>query len=79
MATMTADDHPMVPVRERPTRAEIFHDLRKGAGQVADVLALLVTAAASIFAGYSRALRSVCAVQGNTDQQHRAAHRRMGL
>jgi hypothetical protein len=51
MATMTQDDHPVAPVRERPTRAEIVHDLRKGAGQVADLLAVVVTAAASIFAG----------------------------
>ncbi len=35
----------------RPTRAEIIRDLRTGAGQVANVLAIVITAAAAIFAG----------------------------
>jgi hypothetical protein len=51
MATMTQDDHPVATGRERPSREEILHDLRKGAGKVADAMAVVVTAAAGIFAG----------------------------
>jgi hypothetical protein len=51
MATMTEDDRPVTSGRQRPSRGEIVHDLRKGAGQVADVLAVVVTVAAGIFAG----------------------------
>ena len=38
------------PARQRPTRAEIVRDLRTGAGQVANLLAVIVTAAAAILA-----------------------------
>jgi hypothetical protein len=51
MTTMTQDDRPVTPGRQRASRVEIVHDLRKGAGQVADILAVVVTAAAGIFAG----------------------------
>ena len=37
-------------VRQRPTRTEIVRDMRKGAGQVANLLAVAVTAVAGIFA-----------------------------
>jgi cobalamin synthase len=51
MASVTHHDADTPPVRQRPTRAEIIRDLRTGAGQVANVLAIVVTAAAAIFAG----------------------------
>jgi hypothetical protein len=51
MATIARDEHPVGAGRQRPTGAEIIHDLRKGAGKVADILAVVVTAAASVFAG----------------------------
>jgi cobalamin synthase len=51
MATMTRDEVDSPPARQRPTRAEIFRDLRTGAGRVANVLAVAVTAAAAILAG----------------------------
>ncbi len=38
------------PSRQRPTRAEIIRDLRTGAGQVGNLLAVVVTAAAAILA-----------------------------
>lgn len=37
-------------VQQRPSRSDILRDMRKGAGQVANVLAAVVTAAAGIFA-----------------------------
>jgi cobalamin synthase len=50
MATVAeADDH-VTPVRERPSRSEILRDLRKGAGLVATALAVVITAAAALFA-----------------------------
>jgi hypothetical protein len=47
---MTQDDRPVAPRRQRPSRAEIVHDLRKGMGQAAGVLAVVVSVAAGIFA-----------------------------
>lgn len=49
-ATMTQTDRETTPARQRPTRAEVLRDLRKGAGRVANILAIVVTAAATIFA-----------------------------
>jgi cobalamin synthase len=49
MVTMAQDDSPMA-ARPRPSRAEIIHDLRKGAGAVANTLAIIITAAAGVFA-----------------------------
>ena len=40
----------MTPVRQRPSRAEVLRDMRKGAGHVATTLAVIVTAAAALFA-----------------------------
>ena len=56
MATMTrhgvnSPKADSAPARQRPTRAEIIRDLRTGAGQVGNVLAVIVTAAAAILAG----------------------------
>jgi cobalamin synthase len=51
MAAMTQHEVESPPARQRPTRAEIIRDLRTGAGQVANVLAVIVTAAAAILAG----------------------------
>jgi hypothetical protein len=51
MATMTHDELPVNPARQRPSSEEILHDLRKGAGKVADAMAVVVTAAAGIFVG----------------------------
>ena len=51
MAAMTQNEVESPPARQRPTRAEIIRDLRTGAGQVANVLAVIVTAAAAILAG----------------------------
>jgi cobalamin synthase len=51
MAAVTHHDADAAPQRHRPTRAEIVRDMRTGAGQVANVLAIVITAAAAIFAG----------------------------
>ena len=48
---MTQNEVESPPARQRPTRAEIIRDLRTGAGQVANVLAVIVTDAAAILAG----------------------------
>jgi cobalamin synthase len=50
MATMTQDDRPLAPERQRPSSEEILRDLRKGAGTVANTLAVIVTAAVALFA-----------------------------
>jgi cobalamin synthase len=55
MATMTrhgvdSQDVDSPSPRQRPTRAEIIRDLRSGAGRVANVLAVIVTAAAAALA-----------------------------
>jgi cobalamin synthase len=48
-----AHDHgdTTVSAPRRPTRAEVIRDLRRGAGLVANALAVVVTAAAAILAG----------------------------
>jgi cobalamin synthase len=51
MAAATHHDADVAPERQRPTRTEIIRDLRTGAGRVANVLAVVITAAAAIFAG----------------------------
>jgi cobalamin synthase len=51
MAAVTHHDADAAPERQRPTRTEIVRDLRTGAGRVANVLAVVITAAAAIFAG----------------------------
>jgi hypothetical protein len=50
LATSTPAEGETMTVRQRPSRSEILRDMRKGAGQVANVLAIVVTAAAGIFA-----------------------------
>ena len=58
MATTTKDDAEapettqttQTTQRQRPNRIEIMADMRKGAGQVANILAVVVTVAASVFA-----------------------------
>jgi cobalamin synthase len=50
MATNAEAGEPMTPTRHRPPRAEILRDLRKGASHVAKALAVIVTAAAALFA-----------------------------
>ncbi len=54
MATMTKDDADAPETthtqRQRPSRTEVLADMRKGAGQVASILAVVVTVAASVFA-----------------------------
>lgn len=51
MAAVTHHEVDSPPARQRPTRAEIFRDLRTGAGRVGNALAVLVTVAAAILAG----------------------------
>jgi hypothetical protein len=51
MAAVTHHEVDSPTERRRPTRAEVIRDLRTGAGQVGNVLAIIVTAAAAIFAG----------------------------
>jgi cobalamin synthase len=51
MAAVTHHEVDSPPARQRPTRAEIIRDLRTGAGQVGNALAVLVTVAAAILAG----------------------------
>ncbi len=46
---MAQDESPMAG-RQRPSGAEIIHDMRKGAGHVANTLAVIVTAAVGVFA-----------------------------
>ena len=49
---MTTQNDRETPVaRHRPTRSEVLRDMRKGAGRVANILAIVVTTAAAIFAG----------------------------
>jgi cobalamin synthase len=48
---MTRHDADATHERQRPTRAEIFRDLRTGAGRVANALAVVVTVAAAVLAG----------------------------
>ena len=50
LAASTQTEGEAATLRQRPSRSEILRDMRKGAGQVADVLAIVVTAAAGIFA-----------------------------
>jgi cobalamin synthase len=50
MAAVTHHEVDSPTERQRPTRAEIIRDLRTGAGQVGNLLAVIVTAAAAIFA-----------------------------
>ena len=51
MAAVTHHEVDSPPERRRPTRAEIVRDLRTGAGQVGNALAVVVTVAAAILAG----------------------------
>ncbi len=51
MAAVTQKEVDTPPARQRPSRAEIIRDLRTGAGQVGNALAIIITAAAAIFAG----------------------------
>jgi hypothetical protein len=49
MVTVARDDSPTA-TRQRPSRSEIIRDMRKGAGHVANTLAIIVTAVVGIFA-----------------------------
>jgi cobalamin synthase len=49
--TQTHTEGETAPVRQRPTRADVMRDMRTGAGRVANILAVIVTTAAAIFAG----------------------------
>ncbi len=51
-AAVTRNEVDSFPARQRPTRAGFIRDLRPGAGQVANVLAVVVTTAAAILAGF---------------------------